>query len=369
MSGENNKSQNENRSRRFNQQQYELLKCCSDKKDMTEWNKWREDGQDVLLEGGDFSSWHLKGVDLGTNREYGRDTPEVCLGKAKFNGAHLEGANLDFAHIEGAELHETHLESAKLNFAYLDDAFLLAVHLEGASLRCAKLHNTNVCNAHLKWANLTDSELEGAKFDNADLRKCKFQISLVNGSTSFCRCVVDKETDFREVGLDSVRIDPATKQLLKYNIRRMNWEDWYKAGDLLTRIAKRLIVQPFWWMSNYGSSSLRIIGCFFGLAFGFAIIYRIWPGLVMVRGGADHLRDFIHALYFSVVTMTTLGFGDIAANPDSHCGQILLVMQVILGYGLLGALITRLAVLFKGEGPAGKFADEKKKEDTDNGND
>jgi hypothetical protein len=37
------------------------------------------------------------------------------------------------------------------------------------------------------------------------------------------------------------------------------------------------------------------------------------------------------------------------------------MMQVILGYGLLGALITRLAVLFTGEGPAGKFADKEKK--------
>jgi hypothetical protein len=54
--------------------------------------------------------------------------------------------------------------------------------------------------------------------------------------------------------------------------------------------------------------------------------------------------------------MTTLGFGDIAANPASVSGQSLLMIQVILGYVLLGALVTRFAVLFTAGGPAGKFS-------------
>ena len=58
--------------------------------------------------------------------------------------------------------------------------------------------------------------------------------------------------------------------------------------------------------------------------------------------------------------MTTLGFGDMYANPTSWVGHILLMVQVILGYVLLGALVTRFAVLFTAGGPAGKFADEKK---------
>ncbi|UCC23437.1 MAG: hypothetical protein JSW23_05130, partial [Planctomycetota bacterium] len=46
------------------------------------------------------------------------------------------------------------------------------------------------------------------------------------------------------------------------------------------------------------------------------------------------------------------GFDDIAANPDSWGGQVLLMVQVILGYVLLGALVTRFAVLFTAGGPA-----------------
>jgi hypothetical protein len=67
----------------------------------------------------------------------------------------------------------------------------------------------------------------------------------------------------------------------------------------------------------------------------------------------------LRSIYFSVVTMTTLGFGDMYANSHNlwwgWLGHILLIVQVILGYVLLGALVTRFAVLFKAGGPAGKF--------------
>ena len=102
---------------------------------------------------------------------------------------------------------------------------------------------------------------------------------------------------------------------------------------------------------------------FFSLAFLFALIYWLWPNCVMVNREVGDVRGLWQALYFSVVTMTTLGFGDIAANPDSWVGQTLLMLQVILGYVLLGALVTGFAVLFTAGGPAGKFADEKEKED------
>jgi hypothetical protein len=38
-------------------------------------------------------------------------------------------------------------------------------------------------------------------------------------------------------------------------------------------------------------------------------------------------------------------------------GHALLALQVILGYVLLGALVTRFAVLFTAGGPAGQFSD------------
>jgi len=71
----------------------------------------------------------------------------------------------------------------------------------------------------------------------------------------------------------------------------------------------------------------------------------------------------LRTLYFSIVTMTTLGFGDMYAKSQSFFGHLLLMVQVLLGYVLLAALVTRFAVLFTGGGPAGHFPAEEKSEE------
>ena len=302
--------------------QYDMLKRCSDKKDITEWNEWVEENypsEEILLEG------------------------------------------------------------AKLNKAYLANAILIEAHLEHAELYEAILTNCNLIDAHLDGADLGYAHLEGADLSSAYLQGACLFMAVVDGSTLICKCEVNRHstgaigslsrgTDFRGVGLDSARIDAATKQLLKYNIRRMNWEEWYKEHWLL-----RWPVQAFWAMSDYGMSTLRVMGVFFVLALLFAAVYMNWgywrpPGIVsnlVVQPGVDEAawhyfgRVLIRPVYFSVVTMTTLGFGDMYANKGSIGGHVLLILQVILGYVLLGALVTRFAVLFTAGGPAGKFADGK----------
>ena len=67
--------------------------------------------------------------------------------------------------------------------------------------------------------------------------------------------------------------------------------------------------------------------------------------------------------------MTTLGFGDMYANADTLIrgifGHIVLTLQVLLGYIMLGALVTRFAVLFTAGGPAGKFTEIEEAEESE----
>ena len=119
-------------------------------------------------------------------------------------------------------------------------------------------------------------------------------------------------------------------------------------------------------------STERIAFVFFGLALVFANIYYHWarlapPGIVenlfVDRNGVDVQWWLVplRTLYFSIVTQTTLGFGDMYARAQSIWGYILLSLQVILGYVLLGALVTRFAVLFTAGGPAGEFTEKEQK--------
>ena len=339
--------------RRFSQQQYDLLKRCSDKKDMTEWNKWRKEhlNEEIWLQGA-----HLESAKLWY----------ANLKNANLSGAHLENARLWDAHLENARLSKAYLEDAELSESHLENADLMEAHLKNALLVGAHLENALLCEAHLEDAILWDASLRRTNFYFAKLQGADFSRAIVDGETLIWNCKIDNKTNFKGVGLDSARIEPETKQLLEYNIRRMNWEQWYKGKSQNKWIIKMhqfltLPVRLFWCCSNYGLSTWRIILTFFSLAFVFAVIYWLWPRFVLVNGIVGDIKGFVHALYFSVVTMTTLGFGDIAANPDIWKGQVLLMVQVILGYVLLGALVTRFAVLFTAGGPAGKFAPSKTK--------
>jgi len=326
--------------------QYEMLKHCFDNRNMTEWNKWRlsNPGEDIFLEGANLNTFYLQGANLLKSN----------LKSAGLLGANLQGAGLLEANLQDANLVGAQLRGIILWGVNLQGVNFLGAKLQGAQLNVAKLQNANLSRAQLQGVDLTGAKIQGADFSHA----------IVDGGTLIWEPEVNRYrkgksfTDFSGVGLDEVRIDPATKQLLEYNIRRKNWGGWYKEGPWWKRILKSLFVWPFWLISDYGLKTWRIIITFLVLAFLFALIYWLCPSCVMVNNIVGDIRGFWHALYFSVVTMTTLGFGDIAANPDSWGGQTLLMIQVILGYVLLGALVTRFAVLFTAGGPAGKFAKE-----------
>lgn len=296
---------------RFNQEQYEMLKRCSKSRDMTEWNGWRitNPSKDIFLEGANFQRAYMPNVLFNTDPSSGF-TGNVHLGRAKFHGADLQNADFADADLQGAKFIGANLNAVDFRYACL----------------------------------------KGADFSRA----------IVNGTTLIWRCKIDGKTKFEGVGLGNIRIYPDERQLLEYNIRRMNWEEWYSKHYF-----KKLPVRFFWALSDYGRSTPWVIWWFFWFAAIFASVYSLWPSFLNVDTGDGKLHGLWHAFYFSVVTMTTLGFGDIYANPDSWWGQLLLMVQVLLGYILLAAMVTRFAVLFLAGGPAGEFMEvdeETKKE-------
>jgi len=373
------------------------------------------------LEGAELREAHLKRANLKRAHLEGANLSEANLEEANLSEAHLERANLEEAHLEGANLikarlekahlWKVHLEEAYLSEANLEEVFLVKAHLEGANLSYAhleyanlseaNLEEANFCCAHLKGANFLGAHLEGADLEGADLRRVNLsdtflqrtncRKAIVDGETLIWGCKINKRrireknyTDFAGVGLDSARIQPQIKQLLEYNIRKSNWCLWYEKHPKL-----KWLVKPFWLMSDYGMSTWRIILTFLILAIIFATVYftcgavdhyylgiKDQPGIVkdlfVPVPAKESPSDvyygmiiYLRSIYFSVVTMTTLGFGDMYANTESFglrwwFGHLLLIVQVIFGYVLLGALVTRFAVLFTAGGPAGNFAEKEK---------
>ena len=82
------------------------------------------------------------------------------------------------------------------------------------------------------------------------------------------------------------------------------------------------------------------------LVLGWALVF--WPhmtgGFRFDVGVEAAGSDFVHALNVSLVTLTTLGFGDI--TPTSAALRLILPLEALLGFGLLSASISWLVSIY-----------------------
>ena len=89
----------------------------------------------------------------------------------------------------------------------------------------------------------------------------------------------------------------------------------------------------------------------FGVAWAalFSLVYDLDPDAFLIEGpdGERSLslssRQSVHVLYFSVVTLTTLGYGDVA--PLSAPARVLAMLEAVVGQLYLAMLVARLVGL------------------------
>jgi hypothetical protein len=128
----------------FNREQYEILKRCSQRKNIMEWNSYCADHPEIGIS--------LQNADLR----------RACLEGAKFTGASLQGAQFEGADLFAADLKKADLRRANLEKANLWGATLCQANLDGASLVSANLENADLRGANIENANLWGANLEGA---------------------------------------------------------------------------------------------------------------------------------------------------------------------------------------------------------------
>jgi len=71
----------------------------------------------------------------------------------------------------------------------------------------------------------------------------------------------------------------------------------------------------------------------------------LWVVLLLAMGTWFYARvegwTVLDALYFSVVTLTTVGFGDLA--PNTSAGKIFTIFYILVGLGLISGFVYLLA--------------------------
>ncbi len=321
----------------LNEEAYNLLVRCSDSGDFSDWNKWREQNsyEKIFLQGAnlsnkDFEKVNLSNIDFCHAKFSFSFLSLVCVDNTAFRDVDFRKAFIKVTSARNSDFSRSDMRGARLSGKFTKSRMIEA-NLRGV---CAKYVNIEGCDLH------------HAKIESTD-----FSFAIVDGETLIDTIDIDRRTLFTSVGLSSARLRSGLLDTLKYNIRRERWEEWYKTGSLFNRIYKNLFIHLFWKISDYGRSTRRIIYIFSILTLIFGMIYWFNPEIVTNMDSDDPVVKAFHTVSFTFVTMITLGFGSMNASPSSLLGHVTVAMQIIAGYVMLAALVSRIAIMFDSDGP------------------
>jgi uncharacterized protein YjbI with pentapeptide repeats len=303
------------------------------------WNEWRHENPEASI---DFKRANLRHYQLENANLAGADLTEAELSFALLKNANLVFANMDHAVISFANLEGANLSAANLQNAYLEDANFNKAILTGASIKNATLSNSNFKSAYLIDAHLEGTNLTAVNFDNANLSSVRFDEKILRkllGETGYSfkklwkrRYDLLLDTTIRCKGVNATTCYGS--QRFKLFLQDQDFLEEF----LETKWGKKVFL--IWWIfADCGRSLSRWAGWSLLLALMFAFIY--W-NLGPQSFATQHLNfNFITLFYYSVVTFTTLGFGDII--PRTTTAAMWVTLEVILGYIMLGGLITIFA--------------------------
>ena len=280
------------------------------------------------LSGCDLSESDLRGARLVGATLAGTTLFGADLTEAEFLGANLDGANLTEASMERAGLGRISAVNTEFFGAKAAGATFSSSDLSGADLRTADLSGSRMIDATLEralfdGANLHEVDLTGAAVGEASFRNADLTGSRVRR--------VQEYTTADWIGADLREVDFTGAWLLRRHAFDENYiEEFRTQSD-----THEWLYRVWWITSDCGRSLLRWSAWTVVIALLYAIAYT----QVDIDWGDN--KTALSPVYYSVVTFTTLGYGDVL--PGSITAQVLAISEVILGYFSLGGMMSILS--------------------------
>lgn len=343
---------------------------------------------DTDLRGANLNGAGLWAADLSDARLQRADLRETGFGEADLTNAELRDAKLNEAHLVDATLTGANLQAADLTDAFLwradlDDANFVHANLTDAGLRSANLSNANLEHADLSGVGLEDADIEGCKLYATTIDDTTIDESTDLGDKSGYELEADRKararsgsagwvsTRLRGFGRALTNSEPLRKAGAQYRtIQRLNRENDLKQDlrfeihekharrkqALAERRFKEWFKLAFYrWPMGYGEKPRHVVGTSLVVIVASALMYQLFgpltqtpaPDDAAMIGGTllstmpitlpEWLAELLTSFYFSVVTFTTLGSGDL--QPANGVGQTVATLESFLGALLMALLV------------------------------
>ncbi len=283
--------------------------------------------------GADLRGQDFAGADLRNGRLMGADLRGCSL-----RGADLTGAKLVGAQLNDADLTDCRASNAVFGEADLSGATLFGADLTNTSFTAASLVGTDLRAANLDHARLIDADLTGADFSEATVMNADLSGATVTSArfnrTNFRDSALRHLVDFDHadwIGVSVVDIDFSGAYLLRREIMDQNY-----LYEFRTRDRRHAVLYAIWKATSDCGRSLARWGVITAVV---ALVFGALYSIVDVEYGPN--QTALSPVYFSVVTITTLGYGD--ALPKSMVAQVLVMLEVAVGYMMLGGVLSIFA--------------------------
>lgn len=290
-------------------------------------------GQDLKglnLAGANFVGANLSEADLSGANLFKADFNKASLINAILADAEMTGADLSEANLENAHAERAGLGMAKLRKTRLFNSTLADATLTKADLSEADLRHANLNRVRMREAVLCRADCTGADFRGADMAHSDFSGAIMNESDlrdSQLRLTTGFETakwygvDIRDINFSGA-----------YRLRRFVVDENYLKEFRDVSRFNHMVYSLWSITSDCGRSLFRWCLWVIGIVLLFSVLYGF--------SGVDYGKydNWIGPFYYSVVTITTLGYGDII--PATPVARILSICEVLIGYVMLGGLLS-----------------------------
>ncbi len=304
--------------------------------------------EELNLSGMNFSGENLSGLDLSgynfSNTDFtdadltGSNLSWSILAGAIFYKAKLVQCEMLGADLTGANLNECSAELCGLSAVNLTNASLISASMPRSSLSKSSLHNADLRGADLEYASIIEADLTGANFLRTKLSKADMKQCNVKGATfeyadmRGTRLLGLKEfSKANWIGTDIRDLDLRGAHLVQRYVADENYLYEFRSQSRF-----HMLLYHLWRITSNCGRSLSI------WTMWVIVTTLLFAGFYSVCNiDYGEYRTPFSPIYFSVVTLTTLGYGDIC--PASLAAQILATIQAIFGYICLGGLLSIFA--------------------------
>ena len=285
----------------------------------------------------------------------GCNLKKAVLRKVHLEKVNLSKVNLSQADISGSHLFDVNLDSADLIGTNLSDCYLTHCNFKGADLTKATLAHARLWNADLSGANLTECDLSYADLWDAKLFNVKIWRAILVCARGLCKKSFSEGSRM----FDNPRINESGAISAEESYRNLkqcflssgkyNDASWasFKEKTMERAVFKTkrdLNYFPSLLMNllcGYGEKPSRIVLSSISTIFLFALIYFTFNA-VQSSVGQENVLKWSDYLYYSAVTFTTVGYGDLIPKPYAFF-RLLAATEAFLGVFLAGLFIFTLA--------------------------